>query len=327
MRRAVGLEAITGRSGQATAAPTATGSPCPIAPPVSVSQSCRGAPAVFGGEHRARGAALVGDDRALGQDRADGLGDLLGGRARPVGRGGAARRAPARGLGAARAERVRERLERADHVGRRWRQVVHLAAVGHEVARLARVGEERHGRLGVDQHEVLEPAQLDRRELGEVGEPLDGRQPGAALAGAWGTSRRAAWRRSRRRSVAAASRPRLAQRPAAEQDRGPAAVAQRPRDGLHEVAVEAGAAARVGPDGRPGSAPSHHDTSAGRISVATCPGGPVAAATASAASPARSAVLVRRSGPSPRRCARRSRCRTAAARRTACGRWRGRRRC
>jgi hypothetical protein len=39
--------AMTGRSGEAIAAPTATGSPCPIAPPVSVSTSCRGAPAVW----------------------------------------------------------------------------------------------------------------------------------------------------------------------------------------------------------------------------------------------------------------------------------------
>src|SRR5690606_33052743 len=40
-----------------------------------------------------------------------------------------------------------------------------------------------------------------------------------------------------------------------------------------------------------GSAPSVQDTSAGRISVATCPGGPMAAATASAASLGRAAVL------------------------------------
>jgi hypothetical protein len=33
---------ITGRSGQATAAPSAMGSPSPIAPPVRDSQSCRG---------------------------------------------------------------------------------------------------------------------------------------------------------------------------------------------------------------------------------------------------------------------------------------------
>ena len=42
--------AITGRSGQAIAAPTATGSPWPMAPPVRVSQSCLGAPAVLAGK-------------------------------------------------------------------------------------------------------------------------------------------------------------------------------------------------------------------------------------------------------------------------------------
>ena len=41
---------MTDRSGQAIAAPTATGSPWPIAPPVSVSQSCLGEPAVFAGK-------------------------------------------------------------------------------------------------------------------------------------------------------------------------------------------------------------------------------------------------------------------------------------
>src|SRR4051794_21299184 len=39
----------TGRSGQAIAAPVAAGRPYPIAPPVSVSQSWRGAPAVAAG--------------------------------------------------------------------------------------------------------------------------------------------------------------------------------------------------------------------------------------------------------------------------------------
>jgi hypothetical protein len=43
--------ASTGRPGQAIAAPVATGSPWPIAPPVRVSQSCGGAPAVAAGSH------------------------------------------------------------------------------------------------------------------------------------------------------------------------------------------------------------------------------------------------------------------------------------
>ena len=41
------ISARTGRSGQAIAAPIAFGRPCPIAPPVSVTRSCRGEPAVY----------------------------------------------------------------------------------------------------------------------------------------------------------------------------------------------------------------------------------------------------------------------------------------
>src|SRR5262245_10432481 len=44
--------ATTGRCGAAMAAPTATGSPCPIAPPVSVSTSCGGDAAVASGNNR-----------------------------------------------------------------------------------------------------------------------------------------------------------------------------------------------------------------------------------------------------------------------------------
>ena len=43
--------------------------------------------------------------------------------------------------------------------------------------------------------------------------------------------------------------------------------------------------------GGAGEAPSFHDTSAGKISVATWPGGPTAAATASAASRPTAAVV------------------------------------
>ena len=42
------ISASTGRSGQAMAAPTALGRPWPMAPPVSVMRSWRGAPAVKG---------------------------------------------------------------------------------------------------------------------------------------------------------------------------------------------------------------------------------------------------------------------------------------
>ncbi len=66
---------ITGRSGHATAAPVASGMPKPMEPPVSVSQSWRGR---AGGRARrpdAAGLRLVGDDRALGQECTDRVGD------------------------------------------------------------------------------------------------------------------------------------------------------------------------------------------------------------------------------------------------------------
>ena len=50
--------ASTGRFGRAMAAPTALGKPWPMAPPVSVMRSWRGAPAVIT-EHQARGDGLV----------------------------------------------------------------------------------------------------------------------------------------------------------------------------------------------------------------------------------------------------------------------------
>ena len=59
------------RSGHATAAPTASGSPVPIAPPGFVSQSC-GAEFLRRGQQAAtRGDRLVDDDRLLGQQRGD----------------------------------------------------------------------------------------------------------------------------------------------------------------------------------------------------------------------------------------------------------------
>jgi len=75
--------AITGRSGAATAAPTATGRPWPIDPPVSASSVCRGAPASALGranpEVAGAGTVHVAGDReaflrSVSQSR-DGLAD------------------------------------------------------------------------------------------------------------------------------------------------------------------------------------------------------------------------------------------------------------
>ena len=135
--------ASTGRSGQAIAAPVASGSPWPMAPPVSVSQSCGGAPAVAPGSHSPDVLASSDDDRALGQQRADDRGRASPRSASPSGQRRAARplRAAAWRPGATRSASAGQR---AGHVVARLGQHVHLAAVRHQRAGLARVGEERH---------------------------------------------------------------------------------------------------------------------------------------------------------------------------------------
>ena len=92
---------------------------------------------------------------------------------------------------------------------------VHLAAGRHQVAGHARVGEERDRRLGAGQHQMLGAVQLGRGGLGEVRQPLDGgdtgaafqprreclaQQPGAGRLGdprGRGQTRRRGWRRRR----------------------------------------------------------------------------------------------------------------------------------
>ena len=94
---------------------------------------------------------------------------------------------------------------------------------------------------------------------------------------------------------AAAAMRAAATRPGSRSARPPSRSADWPRPRSASAASEtafseaAGAGAAAGTAA--GSAPSDHETSAGRISVATSPGGPWAAAIASAASEARAAVL------------------------------------
>ena len=248
------------------------------------------------------------DDRALGQQRADAWQTRRqrAGRPRRAGRG--AEPAPSR------ADRVGQRRQRPDRVVRQARQLVHLAALGHEVAR-ACPGRRR-----------TTPAPWRRRAPGAGARPAGRRRapPGTRSArrpadrrrapSGWGTSRRAAWPRSRRRSGRRrADRVPQRRRPSSR------AVGSPPRSAVATASttstgVRAGVAAATG---AAGSAPSVHDTSAGRISVATCPGGPVGGGhrggrVARTARPCSA-------GPDPARhvARRRSRCRTAAARRTA----------
>ena len=223
---------------------------------------------------------------------------------------------------------VGQRVQGADGVVGPDGQHVDLAALGHQVAGLARVGEERHRRLGVDQHQVPQAVELHRGELGQVGEALRPRAARRRARGGRGTSRPAAWRRWRWATRLAATRPRS--RSTGRRGAGRTGSPER-----SAVATLDDAASSTGPrgvGGRPAAAaaPPASDqlTSAGRISVATCPGGP------SGGGHGLGGVAGHVSGPrptsriQPRHVAGRpSRCRTRAGRRTACGRWRGRRRC
>ena len=273
----------------------------------------------------ARRGALVGHDRALRAARRRPPRRALGPVSAPVGRCADARGGGCRPVGAA--DDVGERVEGAGHVVAGRGEHVHLAAVGHEVARLVGVGEERHRRAGVDEHEVAQPGELRLRHLAEVLQLLDGRDAGAALGARRRTSRRAAGRPVPAATRAAATSGRAPQRRAAEQQGHRLARAQRPwrRRRRRRRRPSAGVAARE--RRRTGAAPSLHDTSAGRISVATWPG----RAARPRRRPRPSSGTGRPCAPggrsSPTRCAPRCRCRSSTVRRSGRGRWRGRRRC
>ena len=147
-----------------------------------------------------------------------------------------------------------QRGERGAHVVAGAGQHVDRAAIGHQVAGLARVGEERHGRLGVDQHQVAEAVELHRRELGEVGEALDGTAARRRARCGPGTSRRAAWLRCRGRRGLASTRPApWKARPPTKRAAG-SSPSRTVGDGRHGGVVDRGAV--TGRRGVAGSAPS-----------------------------------------------------------------------
>ena len=122
--------ASTGRSGQAIAAPAASGRPWPIAPPVSVSQSCGGAP-------RSRRAGTVPEVFASSQTMAP-SGSSAPITAAALSRGQLAVRQAGPRLAAAatasvRRDEVRQRGQRAGYVVTALGQHVHLTAVRHQV--------------------------------------------------------------------------------------------------------------------------------------------------------------------------------------------------
>ena len=182
----------TGRSGQATAAPVASGRPWPIAPPVRHSQSWGGAPAVAP-DRRAQRCSPSSLTTAPSGSRAPMAAARLCGSSAPVGRSGPATRLRPSG----RSEVLRAPPPASPgHPGASSDPVgedVHLAPLGHQVAGQVGVGEERHRGEGVGQHQVPGPLELGDGELGQIAEPLDGGDPRTALDDGPGTSRTGAW--------------------------------------------------------------------------------------------------------------------------------------
>ena len=180
---------MTGRSGQATAAPAAIGRPCPIAPPVTVSQSCGGAPAVA---PPSPSPEVFDSSLTMAPS---GSSAPITAAAVPASSGpsGTAGRAGGSEVGlASAATRSASAASAPGHVVARSGQQVDLGAVGHQRAGLARIAEERHRGACPGQDQVPGPGQLGDGHLGQVGQPA---RPGAArrrVPSGPGTSRPAA---------------------------------------------------------------------------------------------------------------------------------------
>ena len=293
----------------------------PMAPPVSVSQSWGGQPAVAP-EMKKRTCSTRHTpprSRAAGPRWSIRASRRSGGRRREE--RGAGR--PPRAAPRARHPVKRPEPDSAEHVAPGPGEGVDLAAVRNEVARLVGVGEERHRRLGVDQHQVGQPrpAGPPPSRPDRPGAPAPPPPPLAAggketsPTGAWPHGR-TRWRRPGRERPTRQAKP---------PTRNPTGWPLRIAEATVSTAAASTAAGRADTEGCTGSAPSDHDTSAGRMSVATWPGGPHRRAHAGSRVTRQLGSLQGSSHPARHVSKPAHRCRTRAERRTACGTSRGRR--
>ena len=276
------------------------------------------------GQREPRGVRLVGDDRVLGQRRAPiALARLIAfSGARSAGGGGRPWAEDRLGAGG---DPVGQCLERAVGVLVASARAVTAQPSGTRSLGLAGVGEERHRRPGPGQDQVSDAGQLGFGRLGQVGQPVDGGQPGAALQP--GRERLGQQPRAGRGAdPAGRAQPALGQAPSRRAAAGAGSrelsAAAAGVDRRRWRRRGAAAAERVRGARRP---PSLQDTSAGRTRVAIWPG--VCGARrgrASASGPGRGAC--RWCAPSRTPFGPAPRCRTAAGRRSGRGRWRARRR-
>ncbi len=128
---------------------------------------------------QARGVGLVRHDGSVREQSAERVRDGLTCQrsSRPV----RATRGLQCGIRPGGPDRVDQTLEPTKSVVTIGGEDVDFAAVRDQVTRLARVGEKGHRCLGADKHKMTDSGQLGRRELGQVGEPLDGWPSGTAF--------------------------------------------------------------------------------------------------------------------------------------------------
>ncbi len=290
-----------------------------MAPPVRVSQSWRGAPAVAPETKRPGGVALVDHDGVLGQRGPDRGGQGLRRASRSVERDARCGHpaGPRRGT-----QRVGQRRE-GRRASSRGPQGVDRAAGGDQVARLAGIGEEGH-RRAASTSTRCGPVELGLGHLGEVGQALEGGEAGApfevgreGLAQHLGPGGGADALRRHGPAGAGPTRRTAPRWVAVGQDAGSVAI------------TPGGRAPGPGTRGRgpPGTRRQVAPRDIGREDQGGDPAGrPQAAATASAASaPTSSGRPATRN--QPETAPARASMSDSSGASSACGRWRGRRRC
>ena len=280
-------------------------------------------PRGIGRQRRRRRDRLVGEDRPFGQDRADRLADLLRGE-RTV-RPWRHRRGLQQGLGVRRVERLDQRLEARQHVGRRRRELEHLATVRHQQS----------------------PWRRDRRTSatgGFASTRISCSRPSSCFAASSGQyASRSTAGRPAPRSSRGALRSANSFAPVAAAIRAAADEAT-PTAGLVRRGECRSAGCSEAPSPRPRRRPPetavarpaamaprlrHRPAMTRRRARSASPPDPGGRWRPRSPRPRRGRALRRSatSAPTSRRCARSSRCRTAAGGRAARGRWRDRRRC
>ena len=151
-----------------------------MAPPVSWSQSCGGAPRACR-KRRARPRSNSSTTMAFSGRRAQSAAASVSGVIGPSPGGAERLQRLRRDRCPCGAELVGERRERGAEILAGAGEAEDLAVCGRQHARLFRIGEEGDRGFRADKDHVLQPGEEFQRDVDGVGHPVDGDPPGAAL--------------------------------------------------------------------------------------------------------------------------------------------------